>query len=299
MPAQDIQLNFNQNAVFAVNFILACLIFGVALSIKLQDFRRLLALPRAPLAGAVAQFGIMPALTFAATYLLQTPPGITLGLLVVAACPGGNLSNIMTHLARGNVALSVGMTTISTALALIFTPLNIAFWGSLRPDTLALMAQVSLSPWRLFEVIGLVLLLPLALGMLTAARFPGFAERLHKPVRVFAFGFFLVAVLGAFAANWQQFLMFAGMVFGIVALQNVVAYLGGYLTARSMRLTEPDARAVAIETGIQNAGLAIIVIFTFFEGRGDMLLVGAGIGAFQIASGTALAFLWSRWPVGD
>ena len=178
---EDIQLNFNKDAVLAVNIILAFLIFGVSLSIRLADFRRLLALPRAPLAGALAQFGVMPAFTFALTWALDTPPGIALGLLIVAACPGGNLSNIMTHLARGNAALSVGMTTISTGLALVFTPLNIAFWGSLRPETAALMSQVSLSPWELFKVIGLVLFLPLVLGMVTAARFPNFAERMQKP----------------------------------------------------------------------------------------------------------------------
>ena len=291
---QDIQLNFNETAVLAVNFILAILIFGVALSIRIADFGRLLQLPRAPLAGALAQFGVMPALTFALTYALDTPAGLALGLLVAAACPGGNLSNIMTHLARGSVALSIGMTSISTALALFFTPINIGFWGSLRPETAELMATVALDPIRLFEVIGLVLLLPLVAGMLVAAKFPDFARRMERPVRLFAFVFFLFAVAGAFAANWRQFLDYAGLVFGIIALQNAVAYLGGYGTARLLSLGEADSRAVAIETGIQNAGLAIIIIFTFFEGRGDMLLVGAGIGAYQIASGTLLAFFWSR-----
>ncbi len=279
-----------------VNLILALLIFGVALSIEIKDFRRLIHLPRAPLAGALAQFVVMPALTFLLTYWLNTPAGLTLGLLVVSACPGGNLSNIMTHLARGSAALSIGMTGISTLLALFFTPLNIALWSSLRPDTAALMQQVSLDPWQMLGTIGLVLILPLVLGMLFAHRYPALAQKLHGPVRILAFLFFFVAVIGAFAANWEQFLNYAGLVFGIILIQNTLAYTGGYLTARLMQLREADARAVSIETGIQNAGLAIIIIFSFFGGRGDMLLIGAGVGAYQIASGTLLAFLWSLFP---
>ena len=290
---ENIQLNFNENAVLAVNIVLALLIFGVALSIRLKDFQRLLHLPRAPLAGALAQFGVMPALTFLLTFLLDTPPGLTLGLIVVASCPGGNLSNVMTHLARGSVALSIGMTGISTLLALILTPANIAFWGSLRPETAALLSDVALNPIRMAGSIVLVLILPLLGGMLFSAKFPTIANALHKPVRIAAFLFFGAAVIGAFAANWQQFLQFAGLVFGIIAIQNLVAFAGGYLTARLMSLQEKDARAVSIETGIQNAGIAILIMFSFFGGRGDMLLIGAGIGAYQIASGTLIAWLWS------
>lgn len=290
---QDIQLNFNENAVLAVNVILAVLIFGVALSIRLQDFQRLLHLPRAPLVGAVSQFLIMPALTFLITWALNTPAGIALGLLIVAACPGGNLSNVMTHLARGSTALSIGMTGISTLLALVLTPINIAFWGSMRMETSALLSNVALDPVGMATSILLVLVLPLISGMAFAAHFPAVANKLHKPVRLSAFLFFGLSIVGAFAANWQQFLQFAGLVFGIIAIQNLVAFLGGYLTAKAVSLKEADARAVAIETGIQNAGIAIIIMFSFFGGRGDMLLVGAGVGAYQIASGTLLAWLWS------
>lgn len=291
---EDIQLNFNENAVLAVNFILALLIFGISLSIRLHDFKRLVQMPVAPLIGALSQFVVMPALTYLITVLFDADPAISLGLILVASCPGGNLSNVMTHLAKGNAALSIGMTTISTCLALIFTPFNISLWGSLRPETAELLHSVALDPFTLFEVIGLVLFIPMIAGMTVAYYFPRFAASMEKPVKRFAFLFFLAAMAGAFAANWKQFLTYALSVFGFIFIQNIVSFTGGYGMAALFRLEEKDRRAVAIETGIQNAGIAIILIFTFFDSNGRMLLVGAGVGAWQIASGTMLAWLWSK-----
>ena len=292
-PIDLVQLNFNATAVQAVNLILAFLIFGIALTIRPADFRHILNQPRAFLIGLLAQFVLMPALTFALTLVLDLPPSVRLGLILIAACPGGNLSNVMAFLARGNAALSIGMTAVSTFAALFFTPLNLLFWGSRRADTAALLARVELDPMSLLQTIFLVLGLPLLMGLIAAHYLPHFAKRAEKPVRLAAFAFFGASIAGAFAANWENFLNFAGLVFLAVFLQNALAYAIGFWSARALRLAHRDARTVAIETGIQNAGLGIVMVFTFFQGIGGMLLVAAGIGAWQIASGFALALYWS------
>ena len=291
---QNIQLNFNDNAVLAVNVILAILIFGISLSIKPSDFKQLLVKPLAPLIGMASQFILMPAFTFLLTFFLKIDASISLGLIVIASCPGGNLSNVMTHLAKGNSALSIGMTTISTFLALIFTPLNISLWGAMRPETSTLLHSVNLDPMILFKVIALVLFLPMLAGMLAAYKFPDFARLMEKKVKQAAFLFFLFAMIGAFATNRNQFIQYAAAVFIYIVLQNIISFACGYFLAGLTRLNERDRRAVAIETGIQNAGIAIVLVFTFFESNGAMLLVAAGVGAWQIASGTSLAFFWSK-----
>ena len=130
-----VRLNFSPESLVALNFILAFVMFGVALDMKPADFKGITAAPRAVLIGMVAQFLLLPAAAWALTMVLRPQPSIALGLILVACCPGGNISNFLTHFARGNTALSVTMTAFSTVGALFFTPFNTALWGSLNPAT--------------------------------------------------------------------------------------------------------------------------------------------------------------------
>jgi len=128
----QVRLNFNPQGLLVINIAIGLMMFGVALELKLEDFKRIILSPKAPVIGLVAQFMFLPALTFLLTLILRPQPSIALGMILVAACPGGNLSNIITYLAKGNCAVSISMTAVSTAAAVVMTPLNLALWGGVE-----------------------------------------------------------------------------------------------------------------------------------------------------------------------
>lgn len=297
LPALDaIHLNFNPATLTLLNVILGIVMFGIALDLKLDDFKMILQFPKAILIGLCAQFVLLPALSFLLVSALAPAASMALGMLLVAACPGGNISNFLTYFARGNTALSVGMTAFSTATALVMTPLNFAFWGSLYPPAQALLRKIALNPLDLMATVFLLLGLPLALGLLLAHRHPRLAAAAKKPMKILSLIFFGGFVIAALLANWDNFVNHVGRVAMAVMLQNALALLGGYVVAVMARLPEADRRAVAIETGIQNSGLGLLLIFNFFDGLGGMALVAAWWGIWHILSGSTLAWLWSRRP---
>lgn len=293
-PIDQIQLGFDANSLMVLNLAIGGLLFGVALDIRVEDFRALLRQPRAPAVGLACQFLLLPALTFLLTLALQPPPSLALGMILVAACPGGNLSNIITWLARGEVALSVGMSAISTAAATFMTPLNLAVWGSLNPHTAPLLEAVSLDPIQLLGTLIVVLGIPLAAGMSLRHVRPTWAARLRRPFKVVALVFFFAFIGILFRNNWDPFTAWIHLAFVPVALQNAMALGTGYLAARATRLPEPACRAVSIEVGIQNSGLGLLLVFEFFGGLGGMAFIAAWWGVWHILAGLALAAFWSR-----
>ena len=268
--------------------------FGVSLDLKVSDFRNVLSVPKGPVIGWLAQFLLLPAVTYLLTLAIKPAPSIALGMMLVAACPGGNISNFIAHLARGNTALSVSMTALSTASAVVLTPVNIAFWGSLNPDTAALLQEIDLDPLAMLGTVFLLLGVPLILGMFLSHRYPELARKLKQPFRYFSLIIFLFFVLGALAANWGYFLEYVGAVAFVVAIQNAVALSIGYFASRAVRLSEYDSRAVAVEVGIQNSGLGLTLIFSFFQGLGGMAIIAAWWGIWHIIAGLSLAYFWSR-----
>ena len=153
----QIQLNFNPQGLLVINAAIGLMMLGVALDLKLDDFKRIVRAPKAPVIGLTAQFILLPAFTFLLTLLIRPHPSMALGMILVAACPGGNLSNIMTYLARGNSAISISMTAVSTVAAIIMTPLNLAVWGSLNPATAPILERVQLSPFDVFVTVFVIL----------------------------------------------------------------------------------------------------------------------------------------------
>jgi len=291
------QLNFNQDSVFVLNICLAIIMFGVALGLRLSDFRAVLSKPKSVLAGLLSQFVLLPAITFGMVYLLEPKPSIALGMLLVAACPGGNISNFMSHLADANAALSVSLTAFSTALSIVFTPLNLELWASLYPPTAAILQEVHLNPWEVFKTVSLIMVLPLIAGIAVRHFFDSIATALSKPLKILSILIFLAFVAIAFSNNLDQFVTYIGAVLLLVWLHNAVALTTGYTTGWLARLPRRDQRTLAIETGIQNSGLGLLLIFTFFEGLGGMALVAAWWGIWHIISGLLIAFFWSRKPL--
>lgn len=297
MPIDAVRLHFDPAAIATLNAVLGVLMFGMALELRPADFRRVLRAPRAPLIGLATQFFLLPALGFLVASALPVAPSVRLGILLVCACPGGNVSNFMTALAGGRLATSVGMTAVSSLASLVMLPLNLQLWAGLSPDTAALVREVGLAPgamlWTLVGVVGL----PVVAGTVLGTRFPALERRSRRPLRILTIGFFGVFVLAAFAKNQGPFEQVIGTVFAPVALVNLGALLLGNLTARLGRLHPADRRAVTLEVGIQNSGLGLVLVFDAFDGLGGMAAVCGWWGIWHIVAGLALALVWSRRPV--
>lgn len=290
----DIALNFSPGALLLLNAILAVVMFSIAIELNPEDFHRLRRAPKPLIVGLISQFAVLPVLTYLMVLATHPRPSIALGLILVAACPGGNISNFITHRAGGNAALSVSMTALATVGAILLTPLNIALWGGLYEPTRAILRDTAIDPVQVAVTVGLMLVLPLVLGMQLNQRRPELTARLHKPLQWISMAIFCTFILMALAANWTFFLGYAGAVAGLVILHNTLALGGGWTLATLTRLSPFDRRAVTIETGIQNSGLGLVLIFAFFGGLGGMAVVAAFWGIWHAISGLGLAALMSR-----
>ena len=217
-------------------------------------------------------------------------------MTLIAACPGGSFSNIMTWMARGNVALSVSMTAVSSVVASVLTPLNFALYAWLNPHTRPLLTQIELDPLSLLLLVLLVLGLPLLAGMWIGRRFPQLTLKVEKPLRLFALLVMLGFVALAFSRNLEQFTRHFHLFFWLVVAHNALALSIGYLSARLSELPVADRRALTLEVGIQNSALGLVIIFTFFPQASGMLLIAAFWGCWHLVSGLSLAWLWSRRP---
>lgn len=290
-------LQFDAASMILLNIIMAGMMFGVSLSLRLEDFKRIALAPIAPVAGMLAQFLLLPAATCLVTWALRIDAELALGMMLVAACPGGAFSNVMTWMARGNLAVSVSMTAVSSLAATVMTPLNFALYGWLNPYTREYLTQISLEPGSVLSLVLLVLALPMVVGMFTGRRFPGLVTRSEKPLRIISLLVFLGFVAIAFSKNLDLFVERFHSFFWLVVGHNLLALLLGYGMARLCRLPESDRRAVTLEVGIQNSGLGLVILFTFFPDAGGMLLITAFWGVWHLVSGLTLSQVWARRPL--
>lgn len=294
MGIDQIQVNFSESALMVMNIVIGFIMFGVALDLQISDFKRSLRTPKPALIGLACQFLLLPAITFVLVSIVQPAPSIALGLFLVAACPGGNLSNFLTHLAKGNTPLSISMSAISTVLAIVMTPLNTMFWASLYGPTKEIIQTFSISVMDMFTTIFFMLGLPLIIGMYIRYKLPKFAASFNQIMMKLSIVIFVVFVIVMVANNFDAFFIYVGAVVFVVMLQNALAIAIGYFSSRALRVKERDRRAIAIEVGIQNSGLGLVLIFNFFDGLGGMALVAAFWGIWHIISGLTVALFWSR-----
>lgn len=290
----DIEIAFSPRSLVVLNGILACMMFGVSLQLRLEDFRRVLISPRAPLAGLIAQFVILPSLTCLATWLLHVPAELALGMILVASCPGGTYSNIMTWLGKASVPVSVSMTAVSSLAAIVMTPFNFALYGNWNPHTRQLLREIAIDPLHMLALVVLVLALPMMLGMAVGHRRPRLAECAQNSMRWLALGVLLAFVLIAVGRNFHLMLEYGHRISGLVIAHNLGALLLGALMGRLIRLPRAERRAVTMEVGIQNSALGLSILFTFFPHAGGMMLITAFWGVWHLMAGLALALFWSR-----
>ncbi|MFN3417550.1 MAG: bile acid:sodium symporter family protein [Caldimonas sp.] len=297
LPVDEVRLNFNPASLAALNVILAFLMFGIALDSRVAEFRRVVRMPLAMGVGIVAQFVVLPAVTYLLTLVLQPGPSIALGMILVACCPPGNISNILTHRAGGNVALSVSMTAVTNLLSIVVMPLNFAFWAGIHPTAAPLLRTIALDPVQMVLHIVAIIGIPFALGLLCAEKLPRMADRIKRPARWLSLFFLIAFIVGAIAGNWRYFLDYVGLVLLAVVIHDALAFGTGYACASAMKLHEYDRRAISIEVGIRNAGLGLVLIFSFFGGLGGMAVVAGVWGFWDIIAGLLLAGWWARRPM--
>ncbi|MFS4494519.1 bile acid:sodium symporter family protein [Maribacter sp. 2308TA10-17] len=289
-----VQINFNTETLWVLNFALALVMFGIALEISISDFKRLLQNPKPILVGVFSQFVVLPAVTFLLVLTTTPLPSIALGMFMVAACPGGNISNFISHLSGGNTALSVSLTAIATLLAVVMTPLNLQFWGSLYEPTASILTEVAIAPLEMIKLVSLLLGVPLLLGMYVNYLIPKTATQIAKVLKIASLVFFIALVFIALYNNRAIFMEYVFYVFWIVLIHNLIAFTTGFSLAKLFRLSEENIRSITIETGIQNSGLGLLLIFTFFDGLGGMALLAAFWGIWHLVSGLLLAGFWGQ-----
>jgi BASS family bile acid:Na+ symporter len=290
----DVKIDFSESSLLVLAFVLAIIMFGIALDTKPADFRAVSKNPKAMSVGIAAQFIALPATTFLLTLLLGVGPSVAMGMILVACCPPGNISNVLTYRARGNVALSVSMTVVSNLLAIFLMPLNIAFWGGLHPEASSVLREVDLSAVEMLLDIAIVIAIPFALGLTISHRHPVFAKLVQPWVKRFSLIALVAFILIAFAGNIGVFIDHIALIALAVFLQDTLALSLGYGIASSFRLSEYNRRAVTFEVGIRNAGLGLGIVFSFFDGIGGMALVAGWWGIWDIIAGLILAGWWAR-----
>lgn len=300
-----VRLNFSPSSLVFLNIALSFVMFGVALDIKLENFEEIIRKPKSAIVGFISQTFLLPAFTFLLVLLLNPTPTIALGMILVAACPGGNISNFISSMARGNVALAISLTAISTSLAVFFTPFNFALWGGFYIDFYnahnaeGLLRPLEIDKYQMFQTVFILLGIPVFLGLLVARKFPRLTEKIKKPINKGSLLFFVMMVVGMLSANFSQFVSYVHLVFIFVLLQNGAAMATGYFFGKINKLSQTDQRTLAIETGIHNSGLALALIFNpkIFPPEmelGGMAIIAAWWGIWHIISGLAVAYLWSR-----
>ncbi len=290
----DIKIVFNESSLTTLKVVIGLILFGIALDTDLEDFKTAARRPGTIAIGVAAQFLVLPAITFVLTLALHLRGSVALGLILVACCPPGNVSNILTHRAGGDVALSVSMTAVSNGLAIFLMPLNMAFWGGLHPSGSKLLEDISLSPVDMLLEIALVIGVPFVAGVTLARLLPRFAAVAHKVVGPVSFlGLAAIIVVGV-AKNWDIFVHYIGVVVIAVLLHDALALLLGYTIGRATRLPPASTKAMTFEVGIRNAGLGLLLVFTYFDGLGGMALVAAWWGIWDIIAGLVVATAWRR-----
>jgi bile acid:Na+ symporter, BASS family len=274
--------------------VLCVMVYAVSLELKLTDFQYVLKHPRAVVAGLIAQFLLLPWATLGLTLLLDLPASVEAAMILVACCPGGALSNVITYFGRGNLALSLSISAVSNLAALVLTPLNFTQLVALNPETAVWARAIALNPLDLAISLVLLLALPMTAAILTRRFSPTLADKIRKPLENLALAALLVFIVGAVAGQWKNFLLEISRTLPIVIFHNAMGLGLGYLAALASQLTSKDSRAVVIESGMQNSGLALGIIAAQFNADIGMIAVAGLWGMWHIVSGGALALAWRR-----
>ena len=300
-----IDVTLNAGGMNTINIVLAFVMYGVALGIRPGIFIDVFKNPKSLIIGMVCQLILLPAFTFLLTLAFGTSISWTmaLGMILVASCPGGNISNFMSSLSKANVELSVSLTAVSTALSVLMTPFNFWLYGNMYLHFANVAGEVPtlvIPLWDVFKTIFILLGIPLTAGILTARYLPKVAAALKKPLQYLSIIFFIAMVILSFAGNLDAFMKCIKYIFLIVLIHNLLALNIGFWTGTLFRVPKKDRRTLTIETGIQNSGLGLVLLlgtslFAGFPPHGGTLVITAWWGVWHIISGLTVSFIFNRY----
>lgn len=268
-----------------VNILLGIVMFGMGMTLKLSDFKVVFTKPKAVIVGILSQFVIMPVLAFVLAFAFQLPAELAVGVILVGSCPGGTSSNVMTYLAKGDVALSVGMTACTTIMAPIVTPLLVLLFAGQTVDVDVL---------EMFLSIVQVVLVPIAAGFLINYFFEKVAAACASVLPLVSVVGISLIIMAVVAANQAKLLTVGPLIILVVMLHNVLGYTFGYLVGRALRLTKEQMRTLSIEVGMQNSGLASSLATVHFASMPLAAVPGAVFSVWHNISGAVYANILAR-----
>ena len=269
-----------------VNYLLMIVMFGMGLTLKLEDFKLVFTRPKDMLIGCVAQFTIMPLLAFLLGKVFGLEAGLLAGVVLVGTCPGGTSSNVMTYLSKGDVALSVGMTSVNTLLAPLLTP---------AITYLLLRTTVSVDIVSMFISIVQVVVIPIALGFIVNKLFGAVTQKLAKVLPLVSVIAICLIVAAVVSHNAEKILTTGAIVFVVVILHNLLGYACGLGLGRLLRISVPKCKALSVEIGMQNSGLATSLAGTAFPDLAMATVQGAIFSVWHNISGAILENFYNRW----
>jgi BASS family bile acid:Na+ symporter len=278
-----------------VGLALMLVMFSVALGLRVDDFSFLRDKPMLFAGGVVAQVIVLPLVTILLILAIRPAASIALGMIVVACCPGGAVSNLLTYLSRGNVAASVALTTTSSLLAAILTPVSILFWSQLYEPTATLLRTLEVSPVMFLAQTTFLLAVPLVLGMLVAAKAPDVAERIKRRTTILGVSVLVGVIIYGIAYFFPVLFPALPLLGGVVVLHNAVAFATGALAGRVLSRNPATRRALTFEIGIQNSGLALVILLSQLKGLGGAAAIAAVWGVWHLIAGGLLALFFRRF----
>jgi bile acid:Na+ symporter, BASS family len=280
-----------------LSLVLATMVFSVALELKIDDFKRVALAPKAVVCGLIPQFVLLPVGTWAATLVLDLPPNVETAMILVAACPGGSLSNVITHLGRGNTALSVSISAVAALMAIVLTPFNFSWMVATNPATAGWLRSLQIDPSGIWMSLLALLAFPMVLGLYVAHRLPAVTQRMRKPLANFSLVALLAFIVLGLVKERSLLTMALLPMLALVVAHNACGLFFGWATARIFSLSAPDRRAVMIEGGMQNSGLALGIIALQFNNDLGMVIIASLWGIWHIVSGLACVLVWRRQDV--
>ena len=268
-----------------INYLLMIVMFGMGLTLKLSDFKIVFTRPKDIIIGCISQFVIMPLLAFLLGKTFGLEAGLMAGVVLVGTCPGGTSSNVITYLSNGDVALSVGMTSVNTIIAPIITPLV---------TYLLLRTTVSVDVMSMFVSIVKVVIIPIALGLIINKLWGKQTQKVTSILPMISVIAITLIVGAVVSHNAEKILATGAIVFVIVILHNLLGYLCGYILGKILGLEMPKKKALAIEIGMQNSGLATSLAATAFPSLAMATVPGAIFSVWHNISGALLASVFRK-----
>jgi BASS family bile acid:Na+ symporter len=288
----SLQIVLDRVGQAGVALALMLVMFSVALGLRVDDFSFLRNRPLLFLGGVFAQVVILPLVTFLLILVMQPPASVALGMIVVACCPGGAVSNLLTYLSRGNVAASVALTATSSLLAAILTPTSILVWSHAYEPTATLLRTLDVSPLLFLGQTTFLLAVPLVLGMVVAAKAPDVAARIRRHTTILGVSVLVGVIIYGIAYFFPILLPALSLLGMIVVVHNAVAFMTGALAGAILSRRSSTRRALTFELGIQNSGLALVILLSQLKGLGGAAAVAAIWGVWHLLAGGAIATMF-------